>query len=398
MAHRVGIVGASGYGGAELVRLLDAHPELELEVVGAHQQAGEPVAALYPNLPGDRLFDEVDLGRLIGLDLVFLATPHGPSLQLGAALRRAGTGVVDLSGAFRLSAADFSRWYGEEHPAPDLTPEPGAMRGEADATGDGGAGDDVSDGGASVASATVAGGTGDDATDGEASTDGDAVDGEAPAQRAVYGLPELFREAITGAGFVANPGCYPSAALLALAPLAGMLEAGTVVVDGKSGTSGAGRAVADRLHFSHVHADLTAYGAPTHRHTGEIETWLPGDLGAVSFTPHLIPMSRGLLTTAYAGVQQGVSAPDVQAALHDAYDDEPFVHVLEPGVFPHTKALAGSNGAQVSALLDERVGRVVVTCAIDNLGKGAAGQALQNANLMLGLPETTALTAIGVYP
>ena len=354
MTHRVGIVGASGYGGAELVRLLALHPDLDLEVVAAHQQAGAPVASLYPNLPGDTVFDDVDPGRLTGLDLVFLATPHGPSLQLGSALREAGTRVVDLSGAFRLAAEDFAQWYGEEHPSPDLTPLPA--------------------GGASL----------DDEQD--------------AAARAVYGLPELFRDQIVGAPFVANPGCYPSAALLALAPVAPLVEPDSVVIDGKTGTSGAGRAVADRLHFSHVHGDLTAYGAPRHRHTGEIETWLPGDLGAVSFTAHLIPMSRGLFATTYASVRPGTSPTDVQDALHAAYDHEPFVHVLTEGTFPHTKALAGSNGAHVMGVLDERVGRVVVTCAIDNLGKGAAGQALQNANLMLGLEETTALTSLGVYP
>ncbi len=350
MAHKVGIVGASGYGGAELVRLLEAHPDLDLEVVAAHSQAGEPVSSLYPNLAGDRVFDEVDLGRLIGLDLVFLATPHGPSLQLGGALRHAGTRVVDLSGGFRLTAQDFSSWYGEEHPTPDLTPTPGV----ATPTGE--------------------------------------------PDRAVYGLPEMFRDSIRGSSFVANPGCYPTAALLGLAPLAPLLEAGSVVIDGKSGSSGAGRAAADRLHFSHVHGDLTAYGAPAHRHTGEIETWLPGDLGPVSFTPHLIPMSRGLFITGYGSTADGVGPDEVADALHTAYDDEPFVHVLAPGTFPHTKALAGSNGVQVSAVVDERAGRVLVTCAIDNLGKGAAGQALQNANLMLGLPEQTALSALGVYP
>jgi N-acetyl-gamma-glutamyl-phosphate reductase len=350
VGHQVGIVGASGYGGAELVRLLGAHPELDLEVVAAHSQAGQPVSDLYPNLPGDRVFDDVDLGRLIGLDVVFLATPHGPSLQLGGALRHAGTRVVDLSGAFRLTAEDFAVWYGEEHPTPDITPTPG-VAGAAD-----------------------------------------------EAERAAYGLPELYRDSIRGASFVANPGCYPTAALLGLGPLAPLLEPGSVVIDGKSGSSGAGRAVADRLHFSHVHGDLTAYGAPEHRHTGEIETWLPGDLGAVSFTPHLIPMSRGLFITAYGAMKQGVGADEVAHALHTAYDGEPFVHVLAPGTFPHTKALAGSNGAQVSAVADQRTGRVLVTCAIDNLGKGAAGQALQNANLMLGFPEQTALTAFGVYP
>lgn len=350
MGHKVGIVGASGYGGAELVRLLGAHPELDLEVVAAHSQAGQPVSDLYPNLPGDRVFDEVDLGRLIGLDLVFLATPHGPSLQLGGALRQADTRVVDLSGGFRLSAEDFFRWYGEEHPTPELTPNPGSAQGA-----------------------------------------------EGP-DRAAYGLPELYRDSIRGAPLVANPGCYPTAALLGLAPLAPLIEPGSVVVDGKSGSSGAGRGVADRLHFSHVHGDLTAYGAPAHRHTGEIETWLPGDLGAISFTPHLIPMSRGLFITGYGSTKEGVGAQEVAEALHAAYDDEPFVHVLPPGEFPHTKALAGSNGAQVSAVTDERAGRVLVTCAIDNLGKGAAGQALQNANLMLGFREQTALSAFGVYP
>jgi N-acetyl-gamma-glutamyl-phosphate reductase len=349
VAYRIGIVGASGYGGAELLRLLQGHPDLDVEVVAARQQAGQPLASLFPNLPGERVLDEIDLGRLIGLDLVFLGTPHGPSLQLGAALADAGTRVVDLSGAFRLAADDFATWYGEGHPRPELTPQPA-----------------------------------------------EAAPG---SSRAVYGLPELgLREAVRGARLVANPGCYPSAALLALAPLARLLEPGSVVVDGKSGTSGAGRGLADRLHHANADGSLVAYGAPAHRHTGEIETWLPGDLGAITFTPHLVPMPRGLATTCYARVHDGVDADEVTTVLATAYADEPFVHVLEPGVFPATKALAGSNGCQVSAVLDERTRRVTVTSAIDNLGKGAAGAALQNANLMLGLDETTALTAHGVFP
>jgi N-acetyl-gamma-glutamyl-phosphate reductase len=345
VAHRLGIVGASGYGGAELLRLLAGHPAIEVEVVAAHTQAGTPVADLFPNLLGTRTFDAVDAEALAELDVVVLATPHGAALELGAQLHDAGTRVVDLSAAFRLSAAGFATWYGEPHPRPDLA-----------------AGDPQH-------VATVA-----------------------------YGLPELHREAIAAARLVANPGCYPTATLLGLAPLAPLLVPGTVVVDAKSGTSGAGRAAQDHLHFAHVHGDLTAYGAPTHRHTGEIERWLPGDLGAVSFTPHLVPMSRGLLATAYASLTDGTTADDVQSALHGAYDAEPFVHVLPPGSFPHTKALAGSNGCQLSALVDQRTGRVVVTSAIDNLGKGAAGQALQNVNLLLGIEETTGLSAIGVYP
>ena len=345
MAYRVGIVGASGYGGAELLRLLASHPAIEVEIVAAHSQAGSAVVDLFPNLPPERLFDQVDLEVLAGLDLVFLATPHAPALELGSALHDAGVKVVDLSAAFRLSADGFATWYGEEHPRPDL------------AAGDPNCRPSVA-----------------------------------------YGLTEHHREAIRGATLVANPGCYPTAALLGLAPLAGTILSGSVVVDGKSGSSGAGRAAKDGLHFSHVHGDLAAYGAPSHRHTGEIERWLPHEVGAVCFTPHLVPMSRGLLTTAYATLAEGVTADEVQGALHDAYDDEPFVRVLPSGVFPHTKAMAGSNGSQLSAIVDPRTSRVVVTSAIDNLGKGAAGQALQDANLMLGLAETTGLTAIGVYP
>ena len=345
MAQRVGIVGASGYGGAELLRLLAAHPALDVAVVAAHSQAGTPIAQLFPNLPSGRVFDAVDVDVLADLDLVFLATPHGPAIELGAQLHDAGVKVVDLSAAFRLSASGFATWYGEPHPRPDL------------AAGD------------PTARSSVA-----------------------------YGLTEHHREGIRGATLVANPGCYPTSCLLGLVPLAGSIVPGTVVVDGKSGSSGAGRGAKDALQFSHVHGDLAAYGAPTHRHTGEIERWVPGELGAVSFTPHLVPMSRGLLTTSYATLVDGAGAEDVQDALHEAYDAERFVQVLPPGVFPHTKALAGSNGCQLSAVVDPRTSRVVVTSAIDNLGKGAAGQALQDANLMLGLDETVGLAAIGVYP
>lgn len=346
VAHRLGIVGASGYGGAELLRLASGHPALEVAVVAANSQAGSPIADLFPNLAGARVFDDIDLDTLAACDAVVLAAPHGVALELGAQLFDAGVRVVDLSAAFRLSVDGFATWYGEEHARPDLA-----------------AGDDAAD----------------------------------PA--VVYGLPELgSRDAVRQATLVANPGCYPTATLLGLAPLADLLLPGSVVVDAKSGTSGAGRAAKDILHFSHVHADLTAYGAPAHRHTGEIERWLPADLGAVTFTPHLVPMARGLLATCYATLAEGVDADTVQDALVGAYAGEPFVHVLAPGRFPHTKALAGSNGCQLSAVVDPRTRRVTVTSAIDNLGKGAAGQALQNVNLLLGLEETTGLTAIGIYP
>jgi N-acetyl-gamma-glutamyl-phosphate reductase len=343
VAARIGIVGASGYGGAELLRLLAGHGGVEVAVVAAHAQAGAPVASLFPNLGGldaDRTFDDVDVDRLVDLDLVFLSTPHGPAVELGATLLEAGVPTIDLSAAFRLPADDFATWYGEPHPRPDLTP-------------------------------------------------------------AVYGLTEYARDAVASADLVANPGCYVTTALLGLLPLADAIEPGTVVVDGKSGTSGAGRAVSDRLHATHVAGGVNAYGSPTHRHTREIETGLAAfapDLGAVSFTPHLLPVARGLLTTSYATLRDGVGADDVQGALVDRYRDEPFVHVLAPGAFPTTKAVLGSNGCQLSAVVDPRTGRVTVVAVTDNLGKGAAGQALQNANLRLGLPETAGLTAIGVYP
>jgi N-acetyl-gamma-glutamyl-phosphate reductase len=343
VAARVGIVGASGYGGAELLRLLAGHPGIEVSEVAAHSQAGEPVAGLFPNLGGQpeaRVFDDVDPDRLAELDLVFLSTPHGPALELGAVLHDAGVRTVDLSAAYRLTAPAFATWYGEQHPRPDLTP-------------------------------------------------------------AVYGLTEYARDAVAQATLVANPGCYVTTALLALLPLSGLVEPDTVVVDGKSGTSGAGRAAKDALHVTHVAGSVTAYGAPSHRHTGEIEAYLAAfgtDVGPVSFTPHLLPVARGLLATCYATLGEGVTGDDVQAALVDRYRSEPFVHVLPAGNFPVTKAVAGSNGCQLAAVVDPRTRRVTVVSVIDNLGKGAAGQALQNANLMLGMDETTGLTAIGVYP
>ncbi len=352
MAHVVGVVGASGYAGAELLRLLGGHPALEVGVVAAHRHAGQAVVDVFPNLAATAVFVDVEVEVLEGCDLVFLATPHGAAMELTGALHQAGIPVVDLSAAFRLRPADFATWYGEPHLLPDLTPR------------------------------TAASGMQND--------------------RAVYGLTEWNRAAIRDASVVANPGCYPTAALLALLPLANLVLPDTIVVDAKSGTSGAGRRLQETLHHPHVHDDVAAYAAPTHRHTIEIERWLSElggfELGAVSFTPHLVPMARGLLATCYARLREEVTAADVTSALVDRYAEEPFVRVLPPGRFPHTKAVTGANGCQLAAVVDERTRRIVVTSAIDNLGKGAAGQALQNANLVLGLDEQLGLTAVGVYP
>lgn len=347
-----GVVGASGYGGAELLRLLHHHPHISADVVAAHAQAGTPVMDLFPNLTGARTFDAIDLDQLSTLDVVFLATPHGPAIELGAALFDAGVKTVDLSAAFRLPAADFSTWYGESHSRADLLPS-------------------------SFAAHAVA------------------------TSSAVYGITEFARQQVEQATLVANPGCYVITALLGLLPLTGFIEPATIVVDGKSGTSGAGRAAKDSLHFTHVDGSVTAYGAPGHRHTGEIEGYLATfghDVGPVTFIPHLMPIARGLLITATGRLIDGAGQDDVQQALHEAYANEPFVHVLGPGQFPSTKAVAGSNGCQVSATVDPRTRRVVVTSVTDNLGKGAAGGAIQNANVMLGFDETAGLSAIGVYP
>ena len=336
---RVGIVGASGFTGAELLRLCAGHPELEVAVAGADTQAGQPVAALYPSLAaayGGLEFQKAGPDDLRGLDVVFLALPHGESQQLVPELvDRVGT-IVDLSADFRLVDPDaYPRWYGHEHQAPELL------------------------------------------------------------GRFVYGIPELFGEELPGARLVAAPGCYPTAAALALTPLAraGLIETTGVVVDAASGVSGAGRKLAATTHFNTVDEDFTAYGLLTHRHTPEMEQAIGAE---ILFTPHLAPMNRGILATCYARPAGHVEQADVLGALAEAYAERPFVLVSEAS--PSTKATLGSNCAHVTARLDERTGWVVALCALDNLGKGASGQAVQCTNLALGLPETAGLTALGIYP
>jgi N-acetyl-gamma-glutamyl-phosphate reductase len=324
------------------LRLLTGHPEFEVAVVTAHTNAGQAVGEHTPSLraayPG-LVYEAFDPGRLDGLDLVFCALPHGESQQLVPGLRgRVGT-VVDLAADFRLrDAALYPQWYGEPHAAPELLAE------------------------------------------------------------AVYGLPELFRAGLEGATLVAAAGCYPTAAGLALAPLlrAGVVEPSGLVVDAASGVSGAGRGLKETLHFGTVDEDFVAYGLLTHRHTPEMEQILGTQ---VLFTPHLVPMVRGILATCYARPSDSdpaLTTADVLGALHDAYDDEPFVVVTEAP--PSTKATAGSNTAHVTARVDPRTGWVLVLCALDNLVKGASGQAIQCANAALSLPETTGLPVAGLYP
>jgi N-acetyl-gamma-glutamyl-phosphate reductase len=338
---KAGILGASGYTGSELLRLLAGHPEFEVAVATAHSHAGDQVgshtpslAAAYPGL----VYEDNDPAHFGGLDLVFCGLPHGESQRIVPELRSGVGLVVDLAADFRLKDPTlYPRWYGEEHSAPELLAD------------------------------------------------------------AVYGLPELFREGLAGASLVAAAGCYPTTAGLALAPLvrAGLVEPTGIVVDAASGVSGAGRGLKESLHFGTVDEDFTAYGLLTHRHTPEMEQIIGGE---VLFTPHLAPMTRGILATCYARPVGGTSltTETVMAALHEAYDAEPFVVVTDAP--PSTKATAGSNAAHVTARVDPRTGWVLSLCALDNLVKGASGQAIQCANAALGLPETTGLPIAGVYP
>lgn len=337
MGTTTAVAGASGYAGGELLRLVSAHPDLDLVVAAAASQAGEPVGAVHPHLVslGDRVFEPTTPEVLGRAELVFLALPHGASAAVAADLPPS-TKVVDLGADHRLrDAAAWDSHYGG--------PYAGAW---------------------------------------------------------TYGLPELpgQRALIAGSDRVANTGCYAVAVITALAPLvaAGLVEPDDVVVVAASGTSGAGRSAKAQLLGSEVMGDLSAYKVGAHQHVPEILQ--ATGARTLSLTPVLAPMPRGILATVTARPVRPVDAGDVREVLQAAYRDEPFVHVLPAGRQPHTAATAGSNSVHLQAEVDRSSGRVVVTSAIDNLGKGAAGQAVQNANLVLGLPETAGLAVDGVSP
>jgi N-acetyl-gamma-glutamyl-phosphate reductase len=342
--RRAGIIGASGYTGAELLRLLAAHPALDVVMATADSQAGTPAAALYPSLaaayPDLELVatDDAAIAAADGLDVVFMGLPHEASMALAPRLVGSVGCVVDLSAAYRLKDASlYPQWYGFAHDQPELLAE------------------------------------------------------------AVYGLPERHRKELVGARLVATPGCYVTAATLALAPLldAGLVERTGLIVDAASGVTGAGRAAKPDTTFCAVDENFNAYGIGDHRHTPEIEQNLDAQ---VLFTPHLAPMNRGILATCYARPAAGaeLSTATVLAALRDAYASEPFVVVVDGS--PGTKATLGANTAHVTARYDERTGTVLAIAAIDNLTKGASGGALQAANVALGLDETLGLPLVGVAP
>lgn len=336
---RVAVVGATGYSGAELVRLLARHPNVKIEIVTSEQASGRSLGDVHRTLGCLGLeLAGVDAAKIATrVDFAFTALPHGASTPVVATLIQGGVRVIDIGADFRFTDLDtYEKWYGP-HDAPLL------------------------------------------------------------AQEAVYGLVEHAREEIVGARLIANPGCYPTSALMPLLPLAAHLR-GPVIVDSKSGTSGAGRsAKVDQL-FAEVTENIRPYSVGKHRHQPEIAEKLTEKAGTrrpVVFTPQLLPIARGILTTAYADIAEDV---DVGALLKEAYTNEPFVRLLEGGAMPEPRAVRGTNMIEIAWTREPETGRVVIICAIDNLGKGAAGQAVQNLNCMLGVPETTGLDLLPALP
>ena len=342
---RVAILGASGYTGAELLRLLAHHPNAEIAALTADRHAGKAVAEVFPHLalldlPRMTRIDEVDWRDV---EVVFCALPHGTTQEVIAGLPR-HVKVVDLSADFRLSdIGTYAEWYGHEHRAPDLQKE------------------------------------------------------------AVYGLTEIWREEVRAARLVANPGCYPTSAQLPLIPLleAGAVEPDEIVIDSKSGVTGAGRSVREDLLFTEVQDGINAYGVGRHRHTPEIEQGLSRAAGGtirVSFTPHLMPMNRGILSTIYVRLRSGATTDGLRDLLLQRYRGEPFVKVLPGGAVPATRHVRGSNYCFIGVAKDRLPNRAILVSVIDNLVKGASGQAVQNMNAMLDLPETTGLLQEPMFP
>src|SRR3954451_5768196 len=344
---KIGILGASGYTGADAVRLLARHPNAEIAALTANTHAGKAMSDVFPHffmldLPKLVEWEKVDWSRL---DAVFCGLPHGTTQEIIAAVLKANPGIkiLDMSADFRLRDKDtYAQWYGHEHRAPELQGE------------------------------------------------------------AVYGLTEFYREKIASARLVACPGCYPTAVLLALVPLAKarLIDVDDIIIDAKSGVTGAGRGLKQNTLFSEAGEGLSPYSVASHRHAPEIDQ----EIGVaaessvtVNFTPHLIPMARGELCTCYVKLN-GATADDLRAALEKAYRDEPFVYVAKKGVLPQTQNVRGSNYVQIGVVEDRIKNRAIVITTLDNLVKGSAGQAIQNMNLMFGLPETAGLEQIALFP
>jgi len=346
---RIAVLGASGYTGAELLRLLIRHPRVEIVLLTADRRAGQNMGDVFPQFSPYALPQLVSLEGIdwttAGLDLVFCALPHATTQKVIKELlsKAPKTGVIDLSADFRLAdPAAYARWYGHEHHAPELQKE------------------------------------------------------------AVYGLTEVYRAAIAKARLVANPGCYTTCAQLPLIPLlrGGAIDPDEIVIDAKSGMTGAGRAAKEEMLFSEVSEGFHAYGVGHHRHMAELDQEFSKAASrnvVVTFTPHLVPMNRGILSTIYVRSEKS-SPEDLHAILSKAYVQEPFVHVLPYGRLPQTRHVRGSNMTFIGLTKDRIAGRAIIVSALDNLTKGASGQAVQNMNVMLGLPEATGVDQVALFP
>ncbi len=343
---KVAIIGGSGYTGGELLRLLEQHPHVKIAAVTSERSKGKPISTLFPNLKSCRLkFESFKIRNIIKkADLFFLCLPHKTSQEAVAGLYKAGKKVIDLSADYRLkNASVYRKWYDIQHKYPALL------------------------------------------------------------KNAVYGLPELYRERIKCASIIANPGCYPTGAILGLAPIikSAFIDSNSIIVDSKSGVSGAGRNPALPFMFSEVSGSVKAYAITIHRHTPEIEQ----ELSIVSkkkikinFTPHLIPMDRGILSTIYVKLNRKVNSTDINRIYKKFYANEPFVRVLTDNEYPNTKAVVGTNSCDIAMFVDKRKNSLIIVTVIDNLLKGASGQAVQNMNIMYEFDETTALKTASTYP
>ncbi|MHB1126627.1 MAG: N-acetyl-gamma-glutamyl-phosphate reductase [Bacillota bacterium] len=336
----ISILGATGYTGVELVRLLAGHPQAKLVALTSQNYVGEPMADVYPSMIQftDIICEEEDIDRVVEIsDVIFVALPHGHAVPIAEKALSRGVRVIDLGADFRFrNGLTYEQWYGLRHNAPQLLPQ------------------------------------------------------------AVYGLPEMHRSEIVGSRLVANPGCYPTSAILGLAPLlkAGLVEIDSLIIDSKSGVSGAGRKQAIESLFVECNENIHAYGVANHRHTPEIEqelSLLAGCQVNISFTPHLMPITRGILSTIYARRTRQITAGEIWEIYREFYAGETFVRLLPQGKWPHTRWVYGSNFCDLGCTVDERTGRIIIVSAIDNLVKGASGQAIQNMNLLFGLPEETGL-------
>jgi N-acetyl-gamma-glutamyl-phosphate reductase len=341
---KVGVVGGTGYTGVELLRLLTGHPDAELTIITSRSEAGQPVADLFPNLRGhvDLAFSEPDIAQLSACDLVFFATPNGTAMTMVPQLLEAGVRVIDLAADFRLRQADeWQQWYGMAHTCPEFLPQ------------------------------------------------------------AVYGLPEVNRAATAQARLVANPGCYPTAVQLGFLPLLerGLVDSEHLIADAKSGVSGAGRTATTATLLCEASENFKAYAVPGHRHLPEIRQGLEqasGTAVGLTFVPHLTPMIRGIHATLYAQLRDAV--PDLQALYEARYRDEPFVDVLPAGSHPETRSVRGANHCRIAIHRPAGGHTLVILSVIDNLVKGAAGQALQNMNIMFGLNEESGLSNVALLP